>query len=130
MFKGFLEKYFPGSKAEAKEPDHQRATPLRLAVEKGFITEDQACELERDMTTGDLDPEETHSDLMIDRGLISGSQAKVIAIDVKKQDPKQAQDDAFRQAARAMAARRDTAEEVGTKTAGIRLADVATAKKA
>ena len=117
---------FSGSTKKKTECD--RSTHLRLAVEKGYITEDQACELENEMSTADTDSDETQTDLMVDRGLLSGSQAEVIAFDVKKCDPAQALEDSFKKASSAMRTNMNTAEEVGTKTAGFFLSDVIAAK--
>jgi hypothetical protein len=121
-----IRKLFSGSKKKKTECD--RSTHLRLAVEKGYITEDQACEFEGEIGTGDLDLDETQTDLMIDRGLLSNSQAEVIAFDVKKCDPAQALDDSFKKASSAMRTNMNTAEAVGTKTAGFFLSDVVAAK--
>ncbi len=112
------------SKKEDCEKKSERPTTVRLAVEKGYVTEEQACDFEEAISTGDIDPNETHTHMMVDRRLLTESQAQVIAIDVKKEDPQQALSDRFKEASQAMAKNKKTAEAVGTKTAGIRLVDI------
>ena len=121
-----IRKLFSGSKEKKTECD--RSTHLTLAIEKGYITEDQACSLEEEMSTGDIDLDETQTDMMVDRGLLSDSQAEVIAFDVKKRDPAQALEDHFKKASCAMKRNVEAAKEVGTKTSGLFLADVMAAK--
>lgn len=123
MLKKFFEIFTKKETEEKKRP-----TTLRLAVEKGYVTEEQACDYEDEMNTGDLDLEETHTDLMVDRDLITESQADVLAFDMKKVDPEQALADRFKEASKAMEQNKETAEAVGTKTQGIRLAAVQAAK--
>ena len=115
-------------KAGNGEPKSERPITLRIAVEKGFVTEEKACEYEDELNTSDLDPEETHSDLMIDRDLLTVSQAEVIAHDVKAEDPEQALADRFKKASKAMKQNVCGAEDVGTKTQGLRLSAIKAAK--
>ncbi len=116
------------SKKTDCEKKADRTTPLRLAVEKGYVTEEQACDFEEAISTGDIDPNDTHTHMMVDRRLLTESQAQVIAIDVKNEDPQQALSDRFKEASRAMERNKTTAEAVGTKTQGIQLSAIRAAK--
>lgn len=118
MIGKFLRSFF--SKDEGEE-EKERPTTLRLAVEKGFVTEAEACDYEDEMNTGDLGLENTHTSLMIDRDMLTHSQAEVIAIDVKKQDPQQALSDRFKTASKAMKENACGAKDVGTKTQSFRV---------
>lgn len=116
MIGEFLKSFF----SRGEDEERKRPTTLRLAVEKGFVTEAEACDYE-DEVTGDLGLENTHTSLMIDRDLLTQSQAEVIAIDVKKQDPQQALSDRFKMASKAMKQNRQGAEDMGTKTRSFRV---------
>lgn len=105
-----------------------RPTPIQCAVERGFIDEEQADAATQMISTGDV--EETHTDLLVNAGYISETQAEVIALDVERCDPDTALAEQFKKAGKAMREHREASEEKVTQTSKIRLSEVLAAQVA
>lgn len=74
---------------------------VRLAQEQGYMSEEQAAEATELLSNGG-DPEATSQDILVDNGLLTESQAEVIAISRKSVAPGEHLSEQFKSANRAV----------------------------
>lgn len=101
----------------------------KIAIEKGFINEEQAHQLTH-LAAEDL--ENTSSDLVVQQDWMTESQAEVVCIAQAKTNPQAALIDKFKEASRALDETQTTMSRLQdvTSVGTINVADVLAAKKA
>ena len=72
-----------------------RNSAVRIARSLGFLDDIQARKADKLI---DCNPEDTSTDIFVGEGLLSESQAKVVAIKVAEQDPEKHLEETFKEA--------------------------------